>query len=414
MPAISMLYNNEKGFVLPLGLMFLAIIAILGTTAVIVTTTDIKIGGNYKTSVQAFYDADAGSQYAIAMIEDGLVDDTLVLSGSSVTVNYTSPAGFSFDPITTLTQVGTSSDYSFQATGHSSNASSTIEVVIVRESTFQYGAFGDEKLDLKKEGAVYSYDSGDLTNQPGDDDFESTGEGDVGSNEKVKLKKDTFIDGDVGLGDDGDDPPDEATYDDHEDAIVMGDIEDVPRVDPDPLGAIGGDLADDFVFYSDSANNDNASAGITDNEISLDNGESLTLPPGNYYLTSIELKKGSILNISATGSDTVNIYLTGEDGDAKFDAKKDSSFNIDGNPPNFTIFSDSTKKIDFKHGTTFKGTIYAPYADIDVKHSADIYGMIWAKKLDIKNSGELYFDTALKDKWLANTVSIVSWREVLN
>ena len=410
MPDIRITYNNEKGFVLPLGLIFLAIIALLGTTAVIVTTTDIKIGSNYKLSQQAFYAAEAGGQYVIAMIEDDLANDPpLVLSGSSIDVNYSAPASFSFDTITALTQVGATSNYSFQVTGHSGNANSTIEMVIVRDSTFQYGAFGDKQLDLKKEGAVYSYDSR-VTPNPTPAD--STGEADVGSNEEVHVHKDTYIDGDVGLG--NDDDGNEAVYKESGTPTITSDTEDVDRVDPDPLGAIGGDLADDFVFYSDSANNYNASAGITDNEISLDNGESLTLPPGNYYLTSIELKKGSILNISATGSDTVNIYLTGEDGDAKFDAKKDSSFNIDGNPPNFTIFSDSTKKIDFKHGTTFKGTIYAPYADIDVKHSADIYGMIWAKKLDIKNSGELYFDTALKDKWLDDTVRIVSWKEVLN
>jgi len=68
MPAIRMIYNNEKGMVLPLGLMFLAIIAILGTTAVIVTTTDLKIGTNYRASEQAFYVAEAGVQEAKARL----------------------------------------------------------------------------------------------------------------------------------------------------------------------------------------------------------------------------------------------------------------------------------------------------------------------------------------------------------
>ena len=65
MSDMRLIYGNEKGMVLPLGLMFLAIIAILGTTAVIVTTTDLKIGGNYKTSVQAFYVAEAGINEAM-------------------------------------------------------------------------------------------------------------------------------------------------------------------------------------------------------------------------------------------------------------------------------------------------------------------------------------------------------------
>jgi Tfp pilus assembly protein PilX len=64
----NLIHKNEKGMVLPLGLMFLAIISILGTTAVIVTTTDLKIGTNYRTSEQAFYAAEAGIEEARARL----------------------------------------------------------------------------------------------------------------------------------------------------------------------------------------------------------------------------------------------------------------------------------------------------------------------------------------------------------
>lgn len=57
--------NNENGVVLVIGLMFLAILAMLGTTAVVMTTTDMQIGANYKTSVQASNVAQAGIQEAI-------------------------------------------------------------------------------------------------------------------------------------------------------------------------------------------------------------------------------------------------------------------------------------------------------------------------------------------------------------
>jgi len=332
MPNIRIIYNNEKGFVLPLGLMFLAIISILGTTAVVVTTTDLKIGSNYKTSVQAFYDADAGGQYVIAKIEDGLANDTLTLADGEV-LSCTTPAGFSFDTITALTQVGTSSNYSFQVTGHSSNANSTIEVVIVRDPTFRYGAFGDEKLDMKSNGSVYSYDSSVTTNPVPTD---STGEGDVGSNGEVIVHEATYIDGNVGLGDDG--SGDEADYTLTGVPIITGDSTDVPRVDPDPLGVIGGDLADDFATYS--VTNNNADVGIAGNTISLNNGDSLTLTAGNYYLTSVELKAGSTLNIDSSGGD-VNIYLTGG-----LDAKAGSNVNVTGDPTDFSVFSNATDNID--------------------------------------------------------------------
>lgn len=61
----NLIHKNEKGAVLPLGLMFLAIISILGTTAVIMTTTDLKIGSNYRASEQALYTAEAGISEAM-------------------------------------------------------------------------------------------------------------------------------------------------------------------------------------------------------------------------------------------------------------------------------------------------------------------------------------------------------------
>ena len=84
----NLIHRNEKGMVLPLGLMFLAIIAIMGTTTVIITTTDLKIGSNYRASEQAFYAAEAG-------IEEARVR----LRGSSATSNYAGDAASSPDPL---------------------------------------------------------------------------------------------------------------------------------------------------------------------------------------------------------------------------------------------------------------------------------------------------------------------------
>ena len=72
--------------VLPLGLMFLAIIAILGTTAVIVTTTDLKIGSNYRASEQAFYATEAGLEEARAR-----------LKGSSTAADYAGDPSSTYD-----------------------------------------------------------------------------------------------------------------------------------------------------------------------------------------------------------------------------------------------------------------------------------------------------------------------------
>ncbi len=57
-------YRNERGMVTATGLLISAVLTLLGTTAVMITATDLKIGGNYKVSEQAFYAAEAGLEEA--------------------------------------------------------------------------------------------------------------------------------------------------------------------------------------------------------------------------------------------------------------------------------------------------------------------------------------------------------------
>src|SRR3972149_2301120 len=67
----------EKGIVFIAVLVLIVILALVGTVAVITTNTDIKISGNYKTSVQALYAAQAGIEEARAR-----------LRGASSAANY--------------------------------------------------------------------------------------------------------------------------------------------------------------------------------------------------------------------------------------------------------------------------------------------------------------------------------------
>ena len=56
--------GNEEGMVLPVTLMLIAVLVLLGTTAVMTITTDLKIAANYRSSTQAFYIAEAGIEEA--------------------------------------------------------------------------------------------------------------------------------------------------------------------------------------------------------------------------------------------------------------------------------------------------------------------------------------------------------------
>jgi len=68
------IYGNDRGVVLVLALILLGALALLGTTAVLLNTTDSKIGGNYKASGKAIYVAEAGAQEARQRLRGSVAD----------------------------------------------------------------------------------------------------------------------------------------------------------------------------------------------------------------------------------------------------------------------------------------------------------------------------------------------------
>jgi len=407
---------------LVISLMFLAILGMLGTTAYVMTSTDLKIGRNYQTSAEAFFDADAGVNFAEAQIESGLSAGSITLPttiGGTTTLSYTVPSGFSFQ-LSPLTLVANNT-YSLTSTGSGpDNSQAQIIIRYSRASAINFAAFGDNKLDTKNGGTTLSFDSGSsdpTKNDPSSGSFQTTHEADVGSNDWLATHNGASIDGAGVLGEKVDGS---ATTNSIHGGTTFYDTSpvDVGRVDPDPLGVttVGG-AYNPATYIASNDNLTQAVPPIAGNAISTKNNVTLTGKAGgsNFYLTSVELKNGATLTINnPAGCPTckVNIFLTGP-----FEAKNGSSIVLTPNAldtAKFSIFSNSTSKIDFKHSSTFAGLVYAPFAPIDIKNSAAAYGAIWGANVDIKNSGTLYFDTAIRDKFLSNNLSKVSWSEVRN
>lgn len=61
-PRLGSVLANERGIVLPIALALLALAIVFGTTAFLITRTDIRIAGNYKWGEQALYIADSGTE----------------------------------------------------------------------------------------------------------------------------------------------------------------------------------------------------------------------------------------------------------------------------------------------------------------------------------------------------------------
>jgi hypothetical protein len=415
---IPLTHNNEQGIALVISLMFLALLSILGTTAYVMTGTDLKIGRNYQASAESFFDAEAGVNFAEAGIESALNSGSITLPttiGGTATLTYTVPSGFSFSlsPITLIAN----NTYSLTSTGNGpNNSQAQIVVRYSRASAINFAAFGDKKLDTKNGGTTLSFDSSSTDptkNDPLDPSFQTTHEADVGSNDWLVTHNGASIDGAGVLGEKVDGS---ATTNSIHSGTTFYDTspENVGRVDPDPLGVniVGGAFnpATYAPPYNDNLTGINPISmyNSATQELEVPNNQKVTLTTGDFYFSKVELKNNAELEVNASGGE-VRVFLTGP-----FDSKNSSRVDVIGNPTDFSIFSNSTDKIDFKNGSEFKGFVYGPYADINVKNGGDVYGAIWGGNVDIKNSGTLYFDTAIRNKFLSNNLSKVSWCDVRN
>ncbi len=405
--------TEENGSILVLSLIVVLLLSLLGLSALSKSAGALKTSQFMKECKIAFYDAEAGEQYALLKINEQLSNGTIALGDTVINFSLgNTPSGFNFTLPTQMTMVDVGGvDYIFSVKGEGpQNSSKTIEVLVRPKTLVDYGGFGDDWFDIRNSGGAYSWDSDDGPLPPHSSfPAASTGDADVASNGEVILKNSASVDGDVVLGQDSSGT--DATSEINAGSSLSGDVVDIDRIDPDPLGIIGGDL--EVIFNSVIASNDNASStAISGTTLVAPKNVPVTLTAGNYYITGTDFKNASELIID-TSLGEVNIYL-----DGPFETKESSTITVidalgnPGVPSDFSIYSRSTDDIIFKHNSDFIGTIYAPYAEVDMRNSSDVFGLIWADTALIHNSGLYVYDSALKDKWLSKTVNAFAWREI--
>lgn len=433
----NQVFKNQDGMVLVTAMMFMAILFLLGTAAYLIASIDLQIGGNARAAKHAFYDAEAGVQYAIARMQTGLEAGTFSLPSAVNGVEplpiTAAPSGYNFayegDEITRLAR----NVYEMTVYGGGArNSGAKLVVTFKRASKIEFAAFGDVSFDGVNAAAVYSYDHRDAPdNQPGDPDFESTGQADIGTNGDLLLHNKIYIDGDVALGADESENPAEVV---DQGATVSGALgEEIGRVDPDPFDVL--EPGYDALFASAKADHDNGT-------LVVDGGATVSLTAGTYYFDEIYIKNG-VLNIDAAFG-PVDIYVQGPvtidtdhtlniindyGNDVTFRltdppgglsspdiliAKNGSHVNMTGQPTEFTIFSDSAAGIRFHNASELKGVFYAPLGEIEMDNGTGVYGSVWGEEIFIKNSVDLYFDTALLDEYPTNKLPLLSWLDDRN
>ena len=84
---------GEKGMALIVVLLLVTVFAVLGSTAMLATSTDLQISSNYRMSEQALYAAEAGAEYGVNRLRAALA----ILGGSTGSVVPPALSGFTFE-----------------------------------------------------------------------------------------------------------------------------------------------------------------------------------------------------------------------------------------------------------------------------------------------------------------------------
>ncbi|RQD63091.1 MAG: hypothetical protein D5R98_05205 [Desulfonatronovibrio sp. MSAO_Bac4] len=416
------LKHNEKGIAMITVMLMMAIMTALAVTMFNTSYVETLISSNYRTSKEAFFDADAGVQYALARVKaeleatDNSIDDVDGINLQDYTVS-----GFNFELEAVESWVPDDNPYCFKSigkvlnpSGHKTVAKSEVEACLVLDyaKPFDNAMTGCEGVKLIGNAVVDSYnssqgpyavsksDNGTVTTTNIDSDIEVTG--------NAIIKGDALAVGDVNSPE----------------GAVTGNIGEKEEELCDPLDIISY-VADNDPFPNDSANNDIKNSQTLDvddfpikiGDIDLKGNNTLTIEPDLGHVTMFvegDLSIGGNANMEIGPGTYLTIYLKGE-----LDSMGNGIVNLNSNPESLQIFSSNSSANDgVKIGGngTFVGSIYAPLTNVKIPGNGVFYGALRGKTVKINGNPEFHFDESLKNIREADLLvyKLVSWREVFN
>ena len=396
--------RQRKGAILALMVMVVLLLS-MTSLALIRVGTEARLR-TVKSDLQtaARFAADAGIERALYLMNEQLAAGTWVLDAVPT---------FSAQPLTaanadyTVTFSGDlAGGYQVTSVGHSNNQTKTVRATIALTSPTakDFAIFGKNAIDLKNGSVVDGYNSGD----PGDTAVPAK----IGTlsknNGAINIKNNVTVDGDIYIVPDGD--PD-TVINAHSGADINGDIFMLPPyysllpVSPPDYTASQGSISGKNITLHSSDSGKYSKIKISKNGTLSINGD-LTL----YITGDIELKKNA--EIEVKNNSTLTLYFDGD-----IEAKNSSGFNNKTEiPANLLIYgTGASQEIKLKNSADLYAVIYAPDAEMVVHNSVDAYGSFIVGDMELKNSGTIYYDKALKqvseDDELAR-FAVTRWEEL--
>lgn len=379
---------NQRGSAMLVVLAVLLMAGLVGIASVDTSDSDVTIAGNYGAKMQSFYVAEAGAEYAFAVLQDSMD----WRAGFS---EYSYGGGlFNVTVIDNGSQAALGDTIVITSTGVKSEAVSIIEVKALpgARNPFRYAAFGDE--DAKFCGTTmtdsYDSDSGSYALTRLNED------GNVGSNGHIDVCGSANIYGDAGTSSPGD-------MDVTGSAQVHGDTTTAaPPVELEPIPQADIDYA---------YNNSDAPGGFTGDysynpgtrDFSVSPNKTLTMADGTYYFRDVDLKGEIII----PPGDVVEIYVTG-----RITVNAQAVINQSGAPSQMLFFS-TGDDITVNGGAEIRAAMYAPDAEFKLTGGGDFYGSFIANSIQDAGGSSFHYDRALENLDLGGGgFEKVAWREL--
>ncbi len=413
--------NEEKGFVLVVGMLVMAVLLLLAVPFLYQLSFENKLTNKSYKSCAALSLAEAGVERAIWELNYG---DISTWAGDSslrtMTISsFQTSDGNVIGDIEIRVEDLDGDNPVVSSSGRVALVESSVLCkcarVVLEEEKYKpwiKGIFGDEELDFDSNAYVDSYDSRD--GAYGGSNMGS--EGHVGTNGThygcIDLASNARIYGNALSGPDSDP---ESVIIIRSNAEIFGDMDslsephDMPSV-PLPEGLpYNGDY---FLGGNDSAIIDQSGEYAS---FRLDSNCAVTITADvTLYITS-EFSMLSNSQLEIADGVKVTIYLGGS-----FIQNSNTQINnLSQDPTKLLILGTESfnGEMDWNSNSQLWGAVYVPQADIHLNSNADFYGSISAKSFDCDSNSKIHYDLALAALALdgadGTPFTVKSWQEVI-
>ncbi|MHC4477065.1 MAG: DUF7305 domain-containing protein [Planctomycetota bacterium] len=384
--------RKESGAVLVLAVVMVVILALIGMGMIRLAMNTRVLAARTVTDIAARHAADAGLTEAVRLMNKKLADEPVWDSGSLPgATDKPLPncnASFSY-----TVEGSKTSGFSVSSTGKCGFATRTVHTRLSIESLW-FGVGVKEDVDIMSKTTFATIPEGsDLTIRTN-----ST------ADNAIKLYPNTEIPGDVICGPGGD--PDtviSTKSSSHIDGYTYASEDEIqfPDVVVPELPYIGTLPAPDpcdpnLIELTD------ADSGVYD-AIILAQGKKLHITHGHvviYVTGEVRLHNAAELRLLDVNDGNVpaslDLYLGGEMQADQGSFLVTENHLTTGTRLKIYGTNDCTSIILMNSGE-LSAAIYAPYADMELKNSGAAYGSFTGNSLELKNSGEFYYDTRLLD-----------------